>query len=408
MKKKGLKIAIFHLAFFYSGGGEKLVLEEMKGLRKRGYEVDCFSPVVEKSLCFPDIIDDFNIKTIFPQIPRFFERQETLDIVITCLFFPFIARRFRKYDIILGANQPGPWFGWLIKKLTGKPYVVYLAQPTRILYPRRVDIETGFWVKEKSRLFPVLVKLTKPFIRWLDRISIRGADKMLVNGGYMAKVLEKVYNKEPIICPAGAHLFKRIAGDRWQGSIEINSYTIKKPYILVTNRHFPQKRFEYVIKNLPKVLKKVPGVSLVITGNPTDYTDFLKGLVKKLSLENKVLFTGFISEKDLQELYGYAAVYVYTSPEEDFGMGVIEAMACGVPVVAWDKAGPSTTIINGKTGFLVKPGSESEFAKKIISLLEQKNMNLAMGREAMNHVRKNYTYTKHNNLLEKALIQVVG
>ena len=54
MGETKLRIAIFHLGFFYSGGGEKLVLEEIRGLRALGHEVTCFAPYVDRERCFPD------------------------------------------------------------------------------------------------------------------------------------------------------------------------------------------------------------------------------------------------------------------------------------------------------------------------------------------------------------------
>jgi len=404
--KKRLKIAIFHLAFFYSGGGEKLVLEEMKGLAERGHEVTCFTPVIEKKSCYPDMIDKFNIKTIFPKLPKILPDQQSLEILLTCMLFPLTARRFRDFDVVLGAGQPGFWFGWLVKKMTGVPYVIYSNQPTRVLYPRKIDKATGIWVKRRSRL-PRVLGWLRPLVGWADKVSIRDGDKMLANGEYISGVLKKIYGRENTVCPSGAYPVKKISKDRWAGIIKVNGYTIAKPYILITNRHFPQKRFEYAIKAMPEILKRVAGVSLVITGNRTEYTERLDKLVRKLGLKDKVLLTGLVREKDMQKLYQRAVVYAYTSPEEDFGMGVIEAMAAGVPVVAWDKGGPATTIIDRKTGYLVKPYNQVEFASKLIDLITNKKENLLMGRQAVNHIKKNFTYDHHINILEKALLEVV-
>lgn len=402
---KQLKIAVFHLAFFYSGGGEKLVLEEIIGLRKRGHEVDCYSPVVEKWLCFPGLISGLRVKTIFPRLPRIIKHQETIEIIISCLLFPFIAWKFRGYDVVFAANQPSPWFAWLVKKFTGTPYVIYLSQPTRILYPRQIDVKEGFWMKNQLRIFPTLVKLTRPFIVWIDSFSIKGADQRLGDGEYMTSVLQRTYKEKFIVCPAGTHISNIIARDRFSGLVKANGFEIKKPYILLTNRHFPHKRFEYAIRSMPLVLKKHPNTKLIITGNSTKYTKELKQMVDKFSIKNSVIFTGFISEKDLSKLYTNACLYVYTSPEEDFGMGVIESMGAGVPVIAWNKAGPSTTIVNGRTGLLVKPYSQRQFTNKIIYLLKEKEKNNRMGRNAYKHAKNNYTYKKHNQLLEKTLIK---
>ncbi|MFC1625958.1 hypothetical protein ACFL1Q_02875, partial [Patescibacteria group bacterium] len=61
-----LKIAIFHLGFFFSGGGEKLVIEEASGLTKRGHQVDIYAPVIDKKKCFPDIIGKIKTHSLFP------------------------------------------------------------------------------------------------------------------------------------------------------------------------------------------------------------------------------------------------------------------------------------------------------------------------------------------------------
>jgi len=89
-------------------------------------------------------------------------------------------------------------------------------------------------------------------------------------------------------------------------------------------------------------------------------------------------------------------------------MGVIESMAAGTPVVTWDIAGPSTTIIDGKTGFLVEPYLQDEFTKKILFLLNNKAKNILMGGRAIKHVKNNYTYQKHNDVLNETLIKAVS
>jgi len=402
MTKKKLKIAIFHLAFFYSGGGEKLVLEEMKGLMKRGHRVVCFVPVLEKQSCYPDLIDQYEIRTFFPKWPRVLQRQASLKIFLTCLFFPLIARKFKSYDVILGAGQPGFWFGWWVKKLTAVPYVIYANQPTRVLYPRQVDKVTGIWMQKQSRL-PLVLNFLKPLVNWADKVSIKGGEEMLANGAYISRVLKKIYHRDNLICPSGAYPVKQLSADRWQGKVKANGFKISKPYILITNRHFPQKKFEYAINALPLILKANRSVKLVITGNRTEYTKSLNRLVRERQLTDKVLFTGLVKEQDLQRLYRQAAVYLYTSPEEDFGMGVIEAQAAGVPVIAWKSGGPATTVVDGQTGCLVKLYNQEEFTKKTIELIKNKTKNRIMGQKAREHIKRNFVWKRHWDILETAL-----
>jgi glycosyltransferase involved in cell wall biosynthesis len=410
MIKRRLKIAIFHLAFIYSGGGEKLVLEEAKGLVKRGHQVTIFSPVVDRKNCFPEIIGQFKIKTL-PNLPSVIPQWEVFQVLLACALAPFLALRFKKFDIILAANQPSLWLAFWVKVFFKIPYFAYLAQPTRVLHQRKIDRETGLMFAKKWEFLPAtyLMKMFKPLANWVDRTSVKGANLVLANGEHARKVLEKTYKVKVISCPAGAYPAAKISSykGRFHGELEVERRTIFKPYILLTNRHFPQKRFEYAITALPAILKKIPNLSLIITGGETDYTQDLKNLVKQLSLEKKVIFLGLVKEKDLDKLYSRAVVYVYTAPEEDFGMGMVEAMAYGVPVVAWKSGGPMGIVVNGKTGFLAKPFDVVDFTDKIAQLLGDKRLGKQMGRNGLERVRKEFSWEKHLECLEKEAGRIV-
>ena len=140
-----------------------------------------------------------------------------------------------------------------------------------------------------------------------------------------------------------------------EGAFKVGDTIIDKPYVRITNRHEPQKKFEYVIEALSRIGSDVPAATLVIPGPFTPHTPKLIAVAEELGLEERVLFLGQISEADLQRLYREAAVYCYPAPEADLGMGVIEAMAWGVPVVAWDDACPPVTALDGETAVLVEP-----------------------------------------------------
>ena len=101
-----LKIAILHLGFFYSGGGERLVLEQANNLRKSGHSVECFAPVVDYKKCFPELLKKTKVKTFFPQLPSWFPEREAIQILSASALIPLLALKFRKFDVVLGANQP--------------------------------------------------------------------------------------------------------------------------------------------------------------------------------------------------------------------------------------------------------------------------------------------------------------
>jgi glycosyltransferase involved in cell wall biosynthesis len=408
--KSKLRIAIFHLGFFYSGGGERLVLEEIDGLSRMGHDVCCFVPVLDKRLSFPDRIRKFKIKTLIPQLPRWFPDRVAILLLLSCLLLPLLFWRFFKFDILIGANQPGPWYSWVLKKILRKPYLAYLAQPTRFLHPRKVDLEEGIRIKGGFSFFPTITRIARPIFNWADKISILGADLVLTNGEWASEMINKVYGVKNQVCPAGANLQppNSFGGlDRFERSFKIGKVVIKKPYILLTNRHFAHKRFEYAIFALPFIKKEVPAVSLVITGEETGYTKFLKNLVQQLSLEDQVIFTGLVIDSELSKLYLNSAVYVYTAPEEDFGMGILEAQAHKVPVVAWAAGGPKFIISDGKTGFLAKPFDIWDFTSKISKLMRNRLLAERMTDAGYARVKNNFSYQVHSKILEEAIFKVL-
>ena len=402
------RIAVFHCGFTYSGGGERIVIEEVLGLRRRGYEVECYAPTVDSSRCYPDLIGDVRVHTFLPQLPRWFPFREAVQMAATSLLMPLYAWRFRGVDAIIGCNQPSAWIAWWAARLMDVPYVVYLNQPNRLVYPRNIDRETGWVANADYRLLAAIVLRATRFVAWADRRSVQEADHLLVNGDYIGDIIRRTYRRDAIDCPAGCHVaasgFPLPVEARFSGGLTINGYPIRRPYVLLTNRHYPQKRFDLAIRAMAEVRKRHPRVQLVIPGPGTSHTASLKTMVAELGLTDAVIFLGQIADEELQKLYEGAAVYVYPAPEEDFGMGVIESMSKGVPVVAWNQAGPTVTVGKG-TGHLAEPIDVNDYAAGISTLLDDPAANQATGERAYAWARQ-FDWERHIDTMERSVLEV--
>jgi glycosyltransferase involved in cell wall biosynthesis len=256
-------------------------------------------------------------------------------------------------------------------------------------------------------LAAVVLRATR-FVAWADRRSVQEADQLLVNGDYIGDIIRGIYKREAVDCPAGCHVaksgFPLPMNARFSGGLTINGYPIRRPYVLLTNRHYPQKRFDLAIRAMQEVRRRHPKVQLLIPGPPTSHTTVLRALTAELNLNDAVLFLGAITEDELQKLYEGAAVYVYPAPEEDFGMGVIESMAKGVPVVAWNQAGPTVTMGPG-TGRLAEPLEVGDYAGGIVALLDDPAANQASGERAFEWARR-FDWERHVDTLERSILEV--
>ena len=401
------RIAIIHCGFTYSGGGERLVLEQVRGLRQRGFDVDCFAPTVDADRCFPELLKELRPRSLFPQLPHWFPLRDAVQMVAASVLAPLLALTLPRYDLIVGANQPGAWIAWVISRLRRRPYVVYLNQPCRLVYPRDIDLETGWQTKRDYQLLNALIVRAKRFVRWADWTSVQGAREVLVDGAFIGDRIARVYQREVVDCPAGATVPDdwHVRGFFEHGELAIAGTRVRKPYVLLTNRHYPQKRFDFALRAIAELAARGRPVELVITGGFTGYTPQLVTLAEELGVADQVRFVGEVSELDLRRLYDESAVYVYPSPEEDFGLGVVEAMARSIPVVAWRFGGPTVTVRSGETGLLADPYDVRDYASKIELLLDDTVWNRAMGAAGAEHVRTTLGWSHHLDTLSASCLR---
>jgi len=176
---------------------------------------------------------------------------------------------------------------------------------------------------------------------------------------------------------------------RFHPSIQTDS--IKRKYgltgkrvILSVGRVDKEKGIQFVIRALPNILKRVKDVKLWILGSGS-YSQALKNLVRKLNLQDKVLFTPYISDEELPRCYNACDLFVMpTIRLESFGLVLAEAMACEKPVIASRIGGVPDVIQDGIDGILVSPGDINSIYKQIVTILNDQ----ILARKVANNARR--------------------
>jgi glycosyltransferase involved in cell wall biosynthesis len=139
--------------------------------------------------------------------------------------------------------------------------------------------------------------------------------------------------------------------------------------IVYVGRLKKYKRIDLLIRAMGRIIQRRPAVRLVIVGEG-DHRPALERLARSLGLNGSVEFTGFVPLAEKVSLLRRAALSANPSPKEGWGVTVIEANACGTPVVASDVPGLRDAIVEGETGKLVPFGSEEALAGEIVRLLD--------------------------------------
>lgn len=141
-----------------------------------------------------------------------------------------------------------------------------------------------------------------------------------------------------------------------------------RPVVLYVGRIDPEKRLSSVIDAFNEARSKVPTAMLVAIGDGVDKVNLLKK-VEKLGLENDVKFLGRVLPPDLYELYKIGDVFATASEIETQGIVLIEAAACGLPLIAVDKGAVSEVCITNENGYLCQPGNVAEISEAMAKIL---------------------------------------
>ena len=155
-------------------------------------------------------------------------------------------------------------------------------------------------------------------------------------------------------------------------------------------------------KNLPVVFEvfeklvlqeKFRDLSLVLVGHDnTNYTRTLKSLSSYGAIHDRVLFTGHVPDEDLSTLYSCAEVFLFPSHYEGFGLPPLEAMQCGVPVVASNSS--SLPEVVGDAGVMTEPNDSDGMAQAVLKILTDSSYRKSLSERSIDRARQ-FSWDRH-------------
>ncbi len=145
---------------------------------------------------------------------------------------------------------------------------------------------------------------------------------------------------------------------------------VTEPFVLAVGNLEPRKNLERLVEAFAAAARE-PGVTvkLVLVGKDKRQAASLARLVDQYGVRDRVVFTGFVTEAELVLLYNRAALFIYPSLYEGFGLPPLEAMACGCPVVASNVTAMPEVL--GEAALLVNPTSTHAMAEAMRELLRR-------------------------------------
>lgn len=250
---------------------------------------------------------------------------------------------------------------------------------------------------------PIVKSLSKCYYRFIGNKTFDLSKKIIVTSDYIASssYLKKNIHKLEIVSP-GVDISKYKTLD----NIQKDRNTVL--FVGQLNKESQHKGLCYLLEAIKMIKNNLPEIRLVVIGEG-NYIDHYKNLVTSTGLTCEVEFTGFVKEEELPNYYNKCSILVLPSynDAEGFGMVLIEAQACGTPVIGTTVGGIPYAIKNGETGILVPPKDPKELASAILKIVTDKNLSKEMGKKGYERILKGFTWKISTDKTFKILNDVI-
>lgn len=240
--------------------------------------------------------------------------------------FPKAIESFnlKKYGLIISSSHA---VAKGVKKRKNQLHISYCHSPMRYAWD-----EADYYLKEANLASGVkgfLAKYVLKYLRKWDVKSAKNVDYFIANSNHIAGKIKRIYNRnsDVIYPPVDTQKFSMV--------------TEKEDYYITASRLVPYKRIDLIVDAFAKMLDK----KLVVIGSGPEKEKIIAKATPNIDV---------IGYQDFESLKGYmekAKAFVFAA-EEDFGIIVVEAMACGTPVIAGNYGGTAESVVDGVTGIL--------------------------------------------------------
>lgn len=407
-----MKIAVWHN--LPSGGGKRALYYHVRGLVERGHKIACWSLDTADQTYLP--LSEFAPERVISS--QFDNHTSKLSNKLTPGYNEALGR-MRAFDDackrcareieagdfdLLFANTALHFFVPYVLRHLHMKKVLYLQEPCRFLYEAAPLLP---WMSsapdnlEQAELFQPLQFLSNyPELQTLrlqakqEWLNAHASDLILVNSYFSRESVLRSYGLDAKVCYLGVDtaLFHDLGLSRERFILGLSSFD-------------SIKRIDLAIQAVALLPEPRPPLVWIGNSGKESYRNSLNELARSLGVELDMRSN--VTDSELVASLNKATLLLCTSRLEPFGFGVLEANACGLPVVAVAEGGFRETVQDGLNGFLVDADAKS-IAVAMNQLLENPAFAKQMGEKGMSMIKQSWTVERSIDRLETILQQVVS
>lgn len=228
----------------------------------------------------------------------------------------------------------------------------------------------------------------------IEENLVKASQAVICCSRYMKDEVARLFSVDAgriTVIPNGVSFSSKTKG--WYRGLNIPGISEDDRLVFFIGRLVAEKGVSTLIKAFSLVAKEKREVKLVVGGKGPQERE-LKELASQLGLGDRVVFTGFLSDRQRDALYHWAEVAVFPSWYEPFGIVALEAMAAGTPVVVSDVGGLGEIVEDGVTGLKVPPMEVEALGQAILKILEDQELAQNLRRNAYRCLENEYNWER--------------
>lgn len=274
------------------------------------------------------------------------------------------------------------WTQFLLPFKVRKDEIIYHPFQYLSLFSRKKQIIT---IHDFIPLhFPEVAKHQNRYYKFMMPLLLKKAYKIIAISENTKKDILKFYKvdeRKIEVIPNGYD--KELFNIKNVKDKVLEKYNIDYDYMIMVGASYPHKNLELALEamvNLNSACK------LVVVGKDSQYILKLKELAKKLNIEGKIKFIGYVPDEDLPTLYNKSKAFVYTTLYEGFGLPILEAMGCQTVVLTSDNS--SLPEVYGDAALVFENNNAKDLQKKMELILNNESLREELIKKSKENVKR--------------------
>ncbi|MCU1256291.1 MAG: glycosyl transferase, group 1 [Candidatus Angelobacter sp.] len=393
-----MDIALIMHELLVEGGGERQCVSLARALALRGHRVTIYTSAYDRANCFPEICKDLTIvnvgRGLLPGLrkPRFLRGYLDMKRLATAVK--------SRHEIWNPHHWPAQWGAvWLKRRLGGA--VVWMCNDVPNLHEKAQQRRS--------------IGLISAAVHWLyyvyDRMQNRKIDLNLFLSKWAEGEFKAIYAGPTRVVRSGADPGRFARGGDRQKIRDRFGYSSSDFVLLWLGIFMPHRRLQDAIEAVSLLKSQGFPVRLLLAGSGLSFPEYfntLNALSAQLGISQAVTFAGKVPDEEIQDFYCACDVFLFPNENQTWGLAVLEAMACGCPVLVSSGAAVHEVLADGENAFLFPPRNPVTLAARIQEVATQPELRAAIAQKGMDLVRTQFTWDQFARQIEQVCTELVG